>query len=347
MSESFCESYEVDYQALINIIREKNASRIFIQAPDGLKKLYRCIGEYITDKLSDIKIYYSASPSFGACDIPLEEIEAVKPDLIIHIGHNKYPFLSRKINYDIIYLPAYYKWKPTNNIINMLINEFKKYNVKRIGLVASIQHVHSLEEVAEKLEEHGYIAYIEKPAYNVMMPGQILGCEYSAALRIYSKVDLYLVVAGGIFHALGLSLIVDKPVIILDPYRLQVINPSSYIKRLKAKRYYVLSKLRNELIRNAGIIIGSRPGQYRPTLIKYIEKLLEEHGIKYYLFTSTYLSREQLISIDNSYNLDLYIITSCPRLPIDDFNDFYKPVITPGELIMVLKNIVEKYVYPW
>ncbi|ADI31304.1 diphthamide biosynthesis enzyme Dph2 [Staphylothermus hellenicus] len=347
MSGSFCESYEVDYQALINTIQEKNASTVFIQAPDGLKKLYKCIGEHIIDKLPSIKIYYSASPSFGACDIPLEEIEAVKPDLVIHIGHNKYPFLSREINYDIIYLPAYYKWKPTNDIINMLINELKKYNAEKIGLVTSIQHVHSLKEIAEKLGEHGYIAYIGKPTYNVMMPGQILGCEYSAALKIYSKVDAYLVVAGGIFHALGLSLIVDKPVLILDPYRLQVTYPSSDIKRLKAKRYYILSKLRNEVIRNVGVIIGSRPGQYRPTLIKYIENLLGEHGIKYYLFTSTYLSREQLISIDNAYNLDLYVITSCPRLPIDDFNDFYKPVITPGELVMILKNIMEKYVYPW
>lgn len=347
MDEALCESYLINYQSIINEIKKRNAHKIFFQAPNGLKKLYICIEKHVKKKLADLEIYYSASPSFGACDIPLEEIELIDPDLIIHIGHNEYPLISKKIKYEILYVPAYYKWEPAQDIISKVINELEKYGVKRVGLVASIQHVHSLEKISEMLRKHEYIVSIAKPAYDAMLSGQILGCEYSAALKLHGKVNAYIVLAGGYFHALGLGMLVDEPVIIIDPYRQQVIDPSGDIKRLKAKRFYVISMLRNKPINTVGIVIGSRPGQFRPVLVNYIRKLLEEHNIKYYLITSTYINKEQLISIDNALNLDLYVITSCPRLPIDDLSDFYKPIITPGELIMILKNIVEKYVYPW
>jgi 2-(3-amino-3-carboxypropyl)histidine synthase len=38
------------------------------------------------------------------------------------------------------------------------------------------------------------------------------------------------------------------------------------------------------------------------------------------------------------YGLDCYVSTACPRLAVDDYSRFKKPVITPPELEIALKE---------
>jgi 2-(3-amino-3-carboxypropyl)histidine synthase len=346
VSNDYCKLYMVDYEDILRNIRITNAHRILLQAPNGLKKLCRCITEYLTSRVKDLEIYCSASPSYGSCDLPVEEVYVLKPDILIHIGHNKYPLTTYDLGVKTIYVPAYYKWKPSSILVEKLAGILRENSYKNIGLVASIQHVYSLDELGKLLMDKGFNIFIGKPKYEDMVRGQILGCEYSAALSIEEYIDAYIVVAGGYFHGLGLSLISSKPVLILDPYREEVVDYTRHGRRVLAYRYYLVSRIRNTPIHSVGVIIGTRPGQYRPYLVKLIVDILRSENIAYHLFSTIHIDKERLMAIDNSYNLDLYVITSCPRLPIDDLSDFPKPVITPGEFLMIFRNI-EKYVYPW
>ncbi len=343
---NYCKLYLINFKDIVRSIKTINAHRILLQAPDGLKKLCKCITEYLADKVRDLEIYCSVSPSYGSCDLPVEEVSVIKPDMLIHVGHNKYPLTTYDLGIKIIYVPAYYKWEPSSVLVERITGILKKNNYKNIGLVASIQHVFSLNRLRDLLVNKGFKVFIGKPRYKNMVNGQILGCEYSAALSMEDHVDAYIVVAGGYFHGLGLSLITAKPVLILDPYREEIIDYTTHGRKVLAYRYYLISRIRNTPIHNVGIIIGTRPGQYRPYIVKLITDILRSKNVTYYLFSTIHVDEERLMTIDNAYNLDLYVITSCPRLPIDDLSDFPKPVITPGEFLMIFKNI-EKYVYPW
>lgn len=340
----FCRYYEIDYEKIASFIDKNRPKKTLLQAPDGLKKLLVCVYGNINGLTT---VIFSSSPSYGACDLPIEEIEKLDVDALIHIGHNKYPLLSYDVGIPVLYIEAYYRWSIPGKLVNNITRYLREKRYERIGLLASIQHVKSLVELKYRLEERGFKAIIGKTSYpHVMLDGQVLGCEYSSALNIMRDVDVLLVVSGGIFHSLGLALISDKEVLAIDPYKNIVWNATSYSRKYRSKRYYVITKLRYTGIRSIGIIAGSRPGQYRPRLIEFLKKRAMEKGYNVYIISSTVLDKERLAAIDNALNLDVYVVTSCPRLPIDDLSDFYKPVITPGEFIMLVEGL-EKYVYPW
>ena len=341
---SICELYEIDYNVLLEAVR--GVKKILLTAPDGLKKLYDCIREYFLSKKLFVELYFSSSPSYGSCYISMGELELIKPDIIVHIGHNEYPLISTNIGKKILYIPAFYKRAPQLEELEEMYQTILRKNFKRIGLIASIQHTKILGKIGEFLESRGIRTYIGKSAYNQMFPGQVLGCEYSALISIIDKIDAVLTVSGGRFHALGAYLVSRKPIIIYDPYSGKVIDFTKDAVKIYAKRLYLVEHVRNNNYRRVGLIVGVSPGQYRDRLVKYLYRLSKEKGFEPYLIVSDYVNEDRLASIDNAFNLDFYVVTSCPRIPIDDIASFYKPVLTPGEYLMILNNI-RQYVFPW
>ncbi|OYT40851.1 MAG: diphthamide biosynthesis enzyme Dph2 [Desulfurococcales archaeon ex4484_58] len=344
--DDICELYFIDVDEIRSFIRKNSIRKILIQAPDGLKPLYRCIDK-ILQEFKDLDTYYSSSPSYGGCDVAYSEAQRIRVDGIIHVGHNRYPLLDRGIDIKTLYIPAFYNWSISSKLIDEIRSFLEKEGYRNVGLLASIQHVNTLEKLASSLRRLGFNAYIGKPVYREMFDGQILGCEYSSALSILKSVDVFLVVSGGKFHSLGLALFIDKPVYGIDPYRNTLWNASTEAKKYLAKRLYILSKLINQGFRRVGLIIGVKPGQYREELVKYLVNLSMREDIRVVKISSELLDLERMVSIDNAFNLDLYIVSSCPRIPIDDLNEFYKPVLTPGEYIMLIKKKLDKYIYPW
>ncbi len=328
-----------------DLLREYN--RILITAPDGLKNIYKCLIEKYGGLISEKEVYFSAHGSYGACDLPVSEINSLKPDLIIHIGHNEYPFNSYLPgNVRIIYLPAKHVRKPSLQELELIYARLRDEGYRRVGIVATIQHTSITTIIRDFLEEKGINAFIGKSGIPVMEEGQILGCELSAIYSVKGKVDVFLVVAGGFFHALGVYLASQRPVMIYDPYTGVVRDYTRKAYSVLAKRYYLVEKVRNSPYHSLGLIIGSSPGQYRPKLLRLLYEKSISKGYKPYLVSSSILDMDRLIAIDNGLNLDFYVVTSCPRLPIDDLSDFYKPVLTPGEFRMVLEDLKE-YVFPW
>ncbi|MEM1627829.1 MAG: diphthamide biosynthesis enzyme Dph2 [Desulfurococcaceae archaeon] len=332
-----CDLYEIA-EDNVNVLMEKCPGKsILLHAPDGLKPLYKCIQRILGNVCN---VYFSTSPGYGACDIPFEEASAIGADLIIHIGHSRYilgpgfkPFI------EIIYLPVYYKVKPPDTILTELDKELGANNAKKLTVSSTVIETRIRNYVVNYLREKGYEVYeIHEP---------ILGCYYSNVMSLDDLVDVHVVISGGLFHPYGLGLISNKKVIAFDPYswRTWVVNPE--IEKIRRKRIFILNKVKYAGVKNVGIVIGSRPGQYRPVLIKYIEELAISAGMNVFKIVSTYVNKESLIAIDNAMNMDAYVVTTCPRLPIDDLYDFHKPVLTPGEFMMIVKNINDKYIYPW
>jgi 2-(3-amino-3-carboxypropyl)histidine synthase len=341
MEYDICEQYEL--QGIDQII--KHPGRILVTAPDGLKPLYRCILGGSERRGIEFSLIFSMQPSYGACDLPVDEIEALKPSLIIHIGHNRYPFLAYEPKTRIVYIPAYYKSTLSPTEEEQIAGILSERGIKRVGILGTIQHARLIPVIAERLQSRGIHAMIGKPRYSWMEQGQILGCEVSAAEAVNDSVEGFLVVAGGYFHATGVYLATGKPVIIYDPYRGIVEDYTRKAYSVLAKRYYMIEEAK-EKGRRVGIIMGTTPGQYRPAIVGRLVTEGSRMGYQHTLLVSRYLDMDRLISIDNGLGLDFYVVTSCPRLPIDDLSEFYKPVLTPGEYRMIIEN-KSGYIFPW
>ncbi len=335
--------YDFELDKVVEHIKKAGARRILLQLPNGLKRYHEYIVDYIESRLKGISIYVSLAPTYGACDVAVDEARRLGVDLIVHVGHNKYPYYEPEI--PVIFVNAYYKWKPDTHVLSVASDTLRELNCKSIALASVIQHIKNIDYVKEFLELKGFKVIIPKPLKGLsLMPGQVLGCEYSSFINVKENVDCYLIIAGGMFHALGLWLATRKHVVKLDPYENKVVIVDKMGEKVLKKRYMILMKALDS--KSMGIIDGVKPGQHRPWLVKLLEKKALKKGLKVRIYTTDYLDMNRLINIDTC-NVDFYVITLCPRIPIDDLSDYHKPVLTPGEALMVLDNNLSDYRFPW
>lgn len=146
------------------------------------------------------------------------------------------------------------------------------------------------------------------------------------------------------FHALGVGLTTRKPIVKLDPYTSKNEDLTDEVYRILKIRYGKIMKALDS--RNWAIIQGVKTGQNRPLMVKYLQKKLEEKGYKVFIITNRSLNVDALRNIDNP-EIDSFIVTSCPRLPIDDLFEYEKPVLTPGEAKMIIFSKLDEYIFPW
>lgn len=333
-----CDNYEVDLNPLLGeLSRFSHSTRILVHAPNGLKHIYPCI-ENVLKSVADCECYFSASPGYGACDIPVEEVEAVNAELLVHIGHVKYPLSELNLaKVRVVYVPVYYTRQVEENTLRELLSLLKSHGGNSVTLSSTLIELYARRQVAEYLRRSGIVVHeLENP---------VLGCFYSHVVSLEEHVDAHVIVSGGVFHPLGLGLLASKPVIALDPYMSRVWLVNAEAAKTVKKRLYVILRAKESGSR-VGLIIGARPGQHRPSLIALLEKEAFSRGYRVYRIVSSYLTLERLIAIDSALNLDFYVVSSCPRLPIDDLAEFHKPVLTPGEFLMLTRGI-QRYVYPW
>lgn len=333
MSDS-CSFYEIPLDDLLRSV-EQGVKRVLLHAPDGLKTLYQCIARVLVEK--SVEVFFSASPGYGACDIPIDEAEALGVDLVVHLGHARYFYQGFKPSINILYLPVYIRPSMNHRALSELEEALRRIGATSVSVSSTI--------IEEKVR-NSIVGYLEAKGFKpVEVEAPILGCLYSHVLVLDDSVDAHLVVAGGVFHPLGLALVSKRPVVVFDPYKESTWMASEEASRVLRRRLMRIFEARNSGNR-VGIIIGARVGQYRPWLVERLEALAKESGYTTHRVITAYLNTDRLIAIDNALGLDIYVVTSCPRLPIDDLGDFYKPVLTPGEFIMLLTGL-DRYVYPW
>jgi len=332
-------NYNFEVEKTVNEIKNRGAKRVLLQFPEGLKPFSLQVVEQLKEKLPNIEFLISTEPSWGACDIAEDEATTLKVDLIIHYGHTPYTWYYPKFPTVFIEVRSnlYISDQQVANLKSLLE---EKYKARRVSITSTIQHVHLIKQLATKLE--GFDVVVGKPSSPFMYDGQILGCDYKSALNV--EADVYLNISGGLFHALGVGLATGKPVIKVDPYTGRNEDLTSEVYKILKVRY---GKIMKALDAKTWVIIqGVKTGQNRPLMVKYLEKKLKERGYKVFVITNRSLSKDTLRNIDND-EVDTFVVTSCPRLPIDDLYDYEKPVLTPGEAKMIISGNLDKYIFPW
>ncbi len=319
--------YSLDVEKSIEYIIEKKYSTIALQIPEGLKQSMNNIISYIEQK-TKAQVIILADPCFGACDIPFFSLERLHVDCIIHIGHTPLA-LPNSESIPILYVNAY----ATIDVHRVVEKALSSLVGKRIGVATTAQHLHTLKIGINILEHHGFEPIVGRGDARLQGDGQILGCNFSSATAIKDKVDSYLFIGSGMFHPLGLLFVTKKPVIAADPYTLQVQKQELDECRdaLMRQRYGAIALAKNA--KNFGILVGLKPGQLRLKLSHHLKKIVESTHRHALLLAVNYVSPEVLQSF---LDIDCFISTVCPRIAIDDYLRYKKPLLTPIELEIAL-----------
>ncbi|AHC50684.1 dihydrofolate reductase [Sulfolobus acidocaldarius SUSAZ] len=333
-------SYDFEVDKIIEEIRKRSAKKVLLQFPEGIKPFSIGLLEKLRETAKDIEFIISSDASWGACDVAEDEARTLGVDLIVHFGHTPYTWYYPK--FPTLFIELRSKLNVEEEQIEKLIQYInEKYNPRTVSLSSTIQHSHLLPKIKERMQSQ-FNVIIGKPSSPFMHDGQILGCDYKAVVN--SSADVYVNVSGGLFHALGVGLTTRKPIVKLDPYTGKNEDLTNEIYKILKIRYGKIMKALDS--RNWAIIQGVKTGQNRPLMVKYIQKKLEEKGYKVFVITNRSLSIDALRNIDNP-EIDSFIVTSCPRLPIDDLFEYEKPVLTPGEAKMIIFSKLDEYIFPW
>lgn len=288
-------------QELVNRIKDKQPKSILLQLPEGLKKSATAIAEAIEKEGMSVAI--SADPCYGACDLP--QANAAGIELIVHVGHNKF-YKDIKTEVPVLYYP----WELDVAAGSI---DFSVIQEKSIGLIAPVQHLGMIKQIAEVMKKAG-----KEPVEG----GQILGCWTENADRIKDQVDAFMFIGSGTFHATALR---GKKVYMLDLEKGKIETIDNSV--MEKKRFANIYKCKDA--KSFGILVSTKPGQFSMDKAKSIKDMLEKKDKKAFILIMNEISKDKLLGID----VDAFINTACPRLAEEQFS---KPFINAGDIKEVL-----------
>lgn len=326
-------SYTIDTQKIDDLVNKKKIKKVFLQLPEGLQQYTLIIKNWLEDSY-DVTVIIDANPNYGACDIPSENnLKELDIDALIQIGHLPIPSMhAEKRSIPILFLNA----QSTLPLLPIVEQSLSALKGKRIGIITTAQHLHHIDEIANFLQKEGFKPVIGKGSNRLYSPGQVLGCNFSSALSITEEIDTFLFVGSGFFHPLGLLLATSKPVVIADPYKHQILDTQIVQEKKQQvlrQRYGAITFAKQA--KTIAVIIGLKPGQIRSGYALKLQQKIVNAGKKCIILASETISPSY---VDRFPFVDVFVSTACPRIAIDDYTAYKKPILTPIELEVSLNE---------
>jgi len=312
-------NYQLEEDKIIGKIRELNAQVVGLQFPDGLRVHATQIAHKIEEE-TGATIIISGDACYGACDLSDRAMDGLV-DLLIHFGHTALPLDYRV---PVLFVEAYYTMEVIESVKEAL-KLLKDYEV--IGLVTTTQHLHLLDDVVRGLEKNG--KKVRMMDGKGTLKGQVLGCNFSSARNL--SVDAFLYLGSGNFHPLGLKLSTSKPVIIADPYMNEARTIDDFADRILRIRFAKITRAMDA--KKWGVLVSSKEGQNRLEMAKILKEKIEAQGQEAYLILLDNIKPDLLMTFRD---IDVFLVTACPRIAIDDAQMYEKPLITPYEMEIAL-----------
>jgi 2-(3-amino-3-carboxypropyl)histidine synthase len=183
---------------------------------------------------------------------------------------------------------------------------------KKIGIITTAQFLGTLKEIQEYLEKNNKTVLIGKDKQK--NPGQVLGCDVSAAAKTQDKVDAFLYIGSGEFHPIGVALKTGKEVFIFNPATgtFSKLDNSKIENYKKDKKVRYTNFLHSD---NIGILVSTKPGQCSYKKAVEIKNKLEGKGKKCFIFVFDTLNANEM---ENFPFVDFWVNTACPRIAGDE-----------------------------
>jgi len=322
-------NFETEY--LIKELKKIKPKKVLVQLPEGVKQNAFEIAKVFSDM--GIEAVFSGETCWGGCSIGVEEAKSSGADLIVHFGHAK--FID--VDFPVLYIEV----RDELDLIPLLKKSIKELkDFKKIGLSYSIQHRHDVDKIINFYKENGKEIVLSKKKGMVAYEGHIVGCQYRGLKEIENEVEAFVII-GNNFHSMGAVLSVAKPVFLVDVYNHEIKNMNGVRDKILKQRAISISKFKDA--KNIGIITEIKPGQKFGAPELLINKL-KSAGKNVILITMSELTPDKLM---NFYYVDCFIELACPRIAVDDYAKYRKPIITFKEALVGLgektwEEILEK-----
>ncbi|MGP8126043.1 MAG: diphthamide biosynthesis enzyme Dph2 [Nitrososphaerales archaeon] len=304
----------IDEAKVFEVLEAKRPSVVVVNAPGGLLRQTKDLMERVREKYG-VTCVLAGDSCFGVCDTADDEVEKLHADLALHIGHNA----TVKAVGDYTYLIDAVDDVEFGEVVETATPTLAPY--KRIGLATFSQHLHQLGPVKTKLEQKGFDVLVGKQN-NLMMEGQIFGCDFSTSQPLQDEVDAFVFLGESEFHAVGLALATAKPTFMLDPYMNEVTDMRAAAEERQKRAVLAVYKALDARV--FGVITGLKEGQKMLGRSKWISKRLEMNGRKVVQIALRDVTPERLAP---HREIEAFVQTACPRISIDGFN-FDRPVLS-------------------
>ena len=352
---ALADSYDLDLDTVVARLKTwpKPVRFVGLQFPDGFRDYAHAIAQRLEREVG-LPMVVSADPTFGACDVALK-LDRLKVDVLVHFGHTEMPSVTPGYTLPVIFVAARHK-APVGPVmvkaahalaakIGPLPGPPRKL---RIGLLTTAQHGHKLGDAWDALAAAGFEPVVGKGDNRVLAPGQLLGCNFTAASVVEADVDGFVYVGSGDFHPIAVGFGATKPVVLADPYTGEVRTIDAVMDRLLRQRFAAIEAAKGA--RTFAVLVGTHVGQERLKLALGLKRMLEAQGKEATLVALEYFSPENL---QYFRHLDCWVNTGCPRITIDDAERtgadgrrYAVPMLTPQELEVVLgKRTWEEYAF--
>jgi 2-(3-amino-3-carboxypropyl)histidine synthase len=311
-------NFETEY--LIKELKKIKPKKVLVQLPEGVKQNVFEIAKIFRDL--KIEAVFSGETCWGGCSVSVGEAKSVNADLIVHFGHAKF----MDVNFPVLYVEI----RDELDLIPLLKKSLKELqDYRTIGLSYSVQHRHDIDKIIKFYEDNGKKIILSKKIGNVAYEGHIVGCQYRGLKQIEKDVGCFVII-GNNFHSTGASISVDKPVFLIDVYNGEIKNMEKMREKILKQRIISVEKFKKA--KKVGIIIETKIGQKfgNPSIL--IDKL-KKVGKEVIVITMNEVTPEKIM---NFYYVDAFIELACPRIAIEDFSKYEKPIITFREALIGL-----------
>jgi len=312
--------FDLDLDGTADWINTNGYVSVAIQLPEGLKTSALRISNDLHFKTNS-KIIVLGTHCYGACDLYTDYKRVA--DALVQYGHSSIPALGNDPDVRFVEVRVHL------DIQNAVISAAKVLP-ERVGLLATVQYIGLISDAKRSLEGLGKTVLLGKGDRRISYPGQVLGCNCSAASHIENEVDAFLYIGEGDFHPLAAAFGIEKKIIVLNPVTGELRSVENIKERMLRKRFAAIevSKKADTFL----VISCTKVGQNRSDEADAIAEKIRECGKTAYRIVLDEIGPEALMP----YSVDAYVNTACPRIAMDDSAKYSRPMLTLTETEIVL-----------
>ena len=311
--------FDFELETVSRWISDGGYASVALQMPEGLKIRAPEISEFIERETGAVPVIVGR-PCYGACDLFDYHGWA---DALVHFGHSPIPSQGEDPN--VLYVESRSDADVDDSILGSLSTL-----PGSVGLLATVQYLGLIPKVRRILESSGRSVHVGVGDSRICHPGQVLGCNCSAAEAVNDDVEGFLFIGEGDFHPLAAAFGMEKQVLVLNPVTGEVRDMAEKRDRILRRRFAAIQGARDA--QSFLVIVCSKVGQDRSELADVIVGLLRSHGRAAFKVVIEEVNPTALMS----YQVDAFVNTACPRIAMDDAARYPKPMLTPPELEIAL-----------
>lgn len=324
-------NYNFEVHKTVWRVKQAGAKRVALQFPEGLL-MFACTIADVIQEFTGAETIIMGDVTYGACCVDDFTARALGADYMVHYGHSclvpidttlikmLYVFVDIKID--------------SQHVIDTLRHNFEAGS--SLALVGTIQFVASLQSISQQLQD----AYkVIVPQCRPLSPGEILGCT---SPKLTQPADAVVYIGDGRFHLE--SIMISNPSIAAyryDPYS-KIFSREWYDHaRMQSDRRQAIAQAMGA--KRFGLILGTLGRQGSPDVLRSMKAVMDAAGVEHVTVLLSEIFPDKLALFDE---VDAWVQVACPRLSIDWGMAFRKPLLTPYEATVALRQASWQEVYP-